>query len=117
MNRELAVSRRRRLVAVMALHYTDVDRKAGSSRSLGWLLFAQRTQTAAVIGFSSGVSKSLKSMEMRFFLRGCGRVAPSLLGVCAASEQTEEPSEWPQVSDPRGLYPAVRRLPLFDSNT
>lgn len=120
MNSELAVSRRRRPVAVMDLHYTDVDRKASSSKSLGWLLFAQRTQTAAVIGFSSGVSKSLKSMEIRFFIQDCGRVAPSLstaMGVCAASEQTEEPSEWLQVSDPRGLYPAVRRLPLFNSNT
>lgn len=38
----------------------------------------ENTQTAAVIRFSSGVSKSLTSMEMRFFLRERGRVAPSL---------------------------------------
>lgn len=87
------------------LHYTDVDRKAGSSsRSPGRLLFADRT---AVIEFSSGVSKSLSSLEMRLLLRDRGREDPSLfffavMGVRAASQ-------WGQVSDPRGLYPAVRR--------
>lgn len=62
------------------LHYTDVDRKAGSSRSPGRLLFADRT---AVIGFSSGVSKSLSSMEMRLPLRDRGRADPSLFFFCS----------------------------------
>lgn len=62
------------------LRYTGVDRKAGSSGSPGWLLFAERTrETAAVIGFSSGVSKSHSSMEMRLLLRDRGRADPSLL--------------------------------------
>lgn len=93
---------------MMDLHYTDVGRKAGNSRSLGWLLFAQRTQTAAVIGFSSGVSKSLKSIEMRFFLQDCGCVAPSLftaMGVCAASDRQRS-----HLSGHRSLTPGVYNL-------
>lgn len=85
------------------LQYTDVDRKASSSRSPGRLLFSERTRKmAAVIGFSSGVLKSLSSMEMRLLLWDRGRADPSfffaVMRVCAASEQTE----WGQVSDPGG---------------
>lgn len=71
-------------------------------------------QTAAVIGFSSDVSKSLSSMEMRFLLRERGHVAASLFAVMG--EKTEGPSQWPQVSDPGGLYHAVRCLPVFNSD-
>lgn len=102
-----AVSRRRRPVLVIDLHYTGVDRKASSSRSPGRLLFAERThKRATVIGFSSGVLNSLSSMEMRLLLRDCGRADPSLLlqsweFVQRQNKQTDH------LKDDRSLTPGV----------
>lgn len=50
----------------MDLYYIHVDRKA-SKKTVSWVagVCRENTQTAAVIGFRSGVSKRLSSMEIK----------------------------------------------------
>ncbi|TNN85392.1 hypothetical protein EYF80_004414 [Liparis tanakae] len=74
----------------MDLHSIGVDREASSSRSPGRR--GTHTQTAAVIGFRSGVSGRLSAMAMRPFLGDRGRADPSLpaaAGVYTAAGQTD----------------------------
>lgn len=74
----------------------------------GCCLQRERRKMAAVIGFSSGVSKSPSSMEMRLFLRDRGRADPSLslslFFVCLCSNRPDRGSismgGGGQVSDP-----------------